>query len=117
MSQKSAKDAMTPVSQIFSLDINFKLDEYVLLLEFLFLLLLDNIQLVILIILFGLHRKTMGLIASAGHSRIPIYSVNPNVIIGFILVKNLIKVRPEDETSIRDLPIRRMPKYKHILTL
>ncbi|KAL9814104.1 putative CNNM, transmembrane domain-containing protein [Arabidopsis thaliana] len=81
MSQKSAKDAMTPVSQIFSLDINFKLDE-----------------------------KTMGLIASAGHSRIPIYSVNPNVIIGFILVKNLIKVRPEDETSIRDLPIRRMPK-------
>jgi metal transporter CNNM len=88
MSQKSAKDAMTPVSQIFSLDINFKLDE-----------------------------KTMGLIASAGHSRIPIYSVNPNVIIGFILVKNLIKVRPEDETSIRDLPIRRMPKYKHILTL
>ncbi|EFH42188.1 hypothetical protein ARALYDRAFT_495342 [Arabidopsis lyrata subsp. lyrata] len=81
MSQKSAKDAMTPVSQIFSLDINSKLDE-----------------------------KTMGLIASEGHSRIPIYSVNPSVIIGFILVKNLIKVRPEDETPIRDLPIRRMPR-------
>ncbi|KAG7533976.1 CBS domain [Arabidopsis thaliana x Arabidopsis arenosa] len=81
MSQKSAKDAMTPVSQIFSLDINSKLDE-----------------------------KTMGLIASEGHSGIPIYSVNPSVIIGFILVKNLIKARPEDETPIRDLPIRRMPR-------
>ncbi|KAF2537979.1 hypothetical protein F2Q70_00004645, partial [Brassica cretica] len=80
MSHKSAKDAMTSVSKIFSLDINSRLDE-----------------------------KTMGLIASEGHSRIPVYSVDPTVIIGYILVKNLIKVRPEDETPIRDLPIRRMP--------
>lgn len=36
MSQKSAKDAMTPVSEIFSLDINSRLDEYVFLLLFLF---------------------------------------------------------------------------------
>lgn len=43
MSQKSAKDAMRPVSEIFSLDINSRLDEYVLLLEFLFILLFDNI--------------------------------------------------------------------------
>ncbi|KAL0749952.1 hypothetical protein Bca101_031955 [Brassica carinata] len=82
MSHKSAKDAMTSVSKIFSLDINSRLDE-----------------------------KTMGLIASEGHSRIPVYSVDPTVIIGYILVKNLIKVRPEDETPIRDLPIRRMPSH------
>lgn len=36
MSHKSAKDAMTPVSKIFSLNINSKLDEYVLLLRYLF---------------------------------------------------------------------------------
>ncbi|XP_023636506.1 DUF21 domain-containing protein At5g52790 isoform X2 [Capsella rubella] len=88
MSQKSAKDAMTPVSVIFSLDINSRLDD-----------------------------KTMGLIASEGHSRIPIYSVNRSVIIGYILVKNLIKVRPEDETQIRDLPIRRMPRVNSNLPL
>ncbi|CAA7035348.1 unnamed protein product [Microthlaspi erraticum] len=88
MSHKSAKDAMTPVSDIFSLDINSKLDE-----------------------------KTMGLIASEGRSRIPIYSVNPTVIIGYILVKNLIKVRPEDETQIIDLPIRRMPRVSLNLPL
>ncbi|XP_019095925.1 PREDICTED: DUF21 domain-containing protein At5g52790 isoform X2 [Camelina sativa] len=88
MSQKSAKDAMTPVSELFSLDINSRLDE-----------------------------KTMGLIASEGHSRIPIYSVNGSVIIGYILVKNLIKVRPEDETQIRDLPIRRMPRVNSNLPL
>ncbi|ESQ43235.1 hypothetical protein EUTSA_v10013346mg [Eutrema salsugineum] len=88
MSHKSAKDAMTPVSEIFSLDINSRLDE-----------------------------KTMGLIASEGHSRIPIYSVNPTVIIGYILVKNLIKVRPEDETPIIDLPIRRMPRVNLNLPL
>ncbi|CAH8307793.1 unnamed protein product [Eruca vesicaria subsp. sativa] len=88
MSHKSAKDAMTPVSKIFSLDINSRLDE-----------------------------KTMGLIASEGHSRIPIYSVDPTVIIGYILVKNLIKVRLEDETPIRDLPIRRMPRVNLNLPL
>lgn len=30
MTQKTAKDAMTPLPKIFSLDINSKLDEYVL---------------------------------------------------------------------------------------
>lgn len=28
MTQKTAKDAMTPISEIFSLDINTRLDEY-----------------------------------------------------------------------------------------
>ena len=33
MTQKTAKDAMTPISDIFSLDINSKLDEYAMLLS------------------------------------------------------------------------------------
>uniref|UniRef100_A0A7N2MIJ4 CNNM transmembrane domain-containing protein n=2 Tax=Quercus lobata TaxID=97700 RepID=A0A7N2MIJ4_QUELO len=88
MTQKTAKDAMTPISEIFSLDINSKLDE-----------------------------QTMGLILSEGHSRVPIYSEIPTNIIGFILVKNLIKFRSEDETPIKDLIIRRIPRIHDCLPL
>ncbi|KDO56811.1 hypothetical protein CISIN_1g011147mg [Citrus sinensis] len=56
MTQKTAKDAMTAMSKIFSLDINSRLDE-----------------------------KTMGLIISNGHSRVPIYVGTPTNIIGAIL--------------------------------
>ncbi|XP_028801413.1 DUF21 domain-containing protein At2g14520-like [Neltuma alba] len=78
---KTAKHAMTPISQTFSLDINSKLDTY-----------------------------TMGLIMSKGHSRVPIYSGNPTNIIGLILVKNLLFCRPEEETPIRHLTVRRIPR-------
>ncbi|CAN1158614.1 DUF21 domain-containing protein At5g52790 [Linum perenne] len=88
MTQKTAKDAMTPTCQIFSLDINSKLDE-----------------------------KTMELIMSLGHSRVPIYMGVPGNIVGLILVKNLIKCRPEDETPIRDLTIRRIPRVQDHLPL
>ncbi|KAG8652958.1 hypothetical protein MANES_06G153200v8 [Manihot esculenta] len=88
MTQKTAKDAMTPLPKIFSLDINSKLDE-----------------------------KTMEQIMSTGHSRIPIYSGKPANIIGLILVKNLIKFRPEDETPIRDITIRKIPRVHDHLPL
>ncbi|GAV76313.1 CBS domain-containing protein/DUF21 domain-containing protein, partial [Cephalotus follicularis] len=88
LTQKTARDAMTPISQTFSLDINSKLDMH-----------------------------TMDLIMSKGHSRIPIYSANPKKIIGLILVKNLVKYRPEDETPIRDLNIRRIPRIHDRLPL
>ncbi|XP_050224256.1 DUF21 domain-containing protein At5g52790-like [Mercurialis annua] len=88
MIQKTAKDAMTPLSKIFSLDINSKLDE-----------------------------ETMGLIISKGHSRVPIYSGNPENIVGLILVKNLIKFRPDDETPLRDITIRKIPRVQHHLPL
>ncbi|KAK9045182.1 hypothetical protein V6N11_059071 [Hibiscus sabdariffa] len=88
MTQKTAKDAMTPLCDIFSLDINSKLDE-----------------------------KTMGLIMRKGHSRVPIYSGGAANIIGLILVKNLIKFRPEDETSIRNLTIRCIPRVHDRLPL
>ncbi|KAJ6861765.1 hypothetical protein NC651_037738 [Populus alba x Populus x berolinensis] len=88
LTQKTAKDAMTPISETFSLDINCKLDE-----------------------------KTIGLIIRKGHSRVPIYTGNPTNIIGLILVKTLIRCRPEDETPIRDLTIRRIPRVPDLLPL
>lgn len=57
----------------------------------------------------------MGIIISKGHSRVPIYSGSPANIIGLILVKNLIKCRPEDETPIRDLTIRSIPRL-HLIS-
>ncbi|XP_048127731.1 DUF21 domain-containing protein At5g52790-like isoform X2 [Rhodamnia argentea] len=83
LTQKTAKDAMTPISEIFSLDINSKLDIH-----------------------------TMGLIVSNGHSRIPVYSGTPTNIIGLILVKNLIFCRPEDKTPIKFLTVRRIPRVR-----
>ncbi|GAV76312.1 CBS domain-containing protein/DUF21 domain-containing protein [Cephalotus follicularis] len=88
MSQKTAKDAMTPLSKIFSLDIDSKLDE-----------------------------NAVGLIISKGHSRVPIYSGTKNNIVGLLLVKNLIKYRQEDETPIRDLNIRKIPRIHECLPL
>ncbi|KAL0318085.1 UNVERIFIED_CONTAM: DUF21 domain-containing protein [Sesamum angustifolium] len=73
MMEKISRDAMTPLSKAFSLDMT-----------------------------------TMKIIASKGHSQIPIYSDNPANIIGLILVKNLIFYHPEDETPIKDLTIRRI---------
>ncbi|XP_057443400.1 DUF21 domain-containing protein At5g52790-like [Lotus japonicus] len=81
LTQKAAKDAMTPIFETFSLDINSKLDMH-----------------------------TMTQIMSKGHSRIPIHSGNPRNIVGLILVKNLIFCRPEDETPIKNLIIRRIPR-------
>ncbi|XP_057508485.1 DUF21 domain-containing protein At5g52790-like isoform X2 [Actinidia eriantha] len=88
LTQKTAKDAMTPISEIFSLDLNSKLNE-----------------------------DTMSLIVSKGHSRVPVYSGIPTNIIGLILVKNVIKCRPEDETPIRNLTIRRIPRVRDSVPL
>ncbi|KAL0304330.1 UNVERIFIED_CONTAM: DUF21 domain-containing protein [Sesamum radiatum] len=81
LTEKTAKDAMTPLSRVFSLDLNAKLDN-----------------------------DTMSLIISKGHSRVPIYSGSLTNIVGLVLVKNLIKCRPEDGTPIRNLSIRRIPE-------
>lgn len=82
LTQKIAKDAMTPISETFSLDIKSKLDMYVPL----------SYNLCLSVILPKLHfliyRHTMRLIMSKGHSRIPIYSGIPTNIVGLILVIN-----------------------------
>ncbi|CAL9164488.1 DUF21 domain-containing protein At2g14520 isoform X1 [Musa acuminata AAA Group] len=88
LTQKTAQDSMTTISETFSLDINSKLDMY-----------------------------TLGLIMSKGHSRVPIYSGSPTNIIGLILVKNLITCRPEDEVPIRNVTIRRIPRVYDDLPL
>ncbi|XP_042002733.1 DUF21 domain-containing protein At5g52790-like isoform X1 [Salvia splendens] len=88
LTAKTAKDAMTPLSSVFSLDFNAKLDN-----------------------------DTMGLILSKGHSRVPVYLGSPANIVGLVLVKNLIKSRPEDGTPIRNLTIRRIPRVHECLPL
>ncbi|XP_047322259.1 DUF21 domain-containing protein At5g52790-like isoform X2 [Impatiens glandulifera] len=88
LTQKTAKDAMTAKSKVFSLDLNSKLDE-----------------------------DTMNSLMSKGHSRVPVSSGSLSNIIGLILVKNLIKCRPEDETPIRSLTIRRIPRVQDSLPL
>ncbi|KAG9455313.1 hypothetical protein H6P81_008217 [Aristolochia fimbriata] len=81
LTQKTVRDAMTPISETFALDINSKLNW-----------------------------KTMELMMTKGHSRVPVYSENPKNIVGLILVKNLITSRPEDETPIRNLTLRKIPR-------
>ncbi|XP_068636154.1 DUF21 domain-containing protein At2g14520-like [Aristolochia californica] len=81
LTQKTVRDAMTPISETFALNINSKLD-----------------------------MNTLELIIAKGHSRVPVYSENPKNIVGLILVKNLITCRPEDETPIRCATIRKIPR-------
>ncbi|XP_058085193.1 DUF21 domain-containing protein At2g14520-like [Magnolia sinica] len=88
LTQKTAKDAMTTISETFSLDIHSKLDMH-----------------------------TMRLIMTKGHSRVPIYSGSPSNIIGIILVKSLITCRPEDEIPIRNATIRKIPRVPDYLPL
>ncbi|KAI3762493.1 hypothetical protein L1987_52923 [Smallanthus sonchifolius] len=88
LAQKTVQDAMTPISEIFSLELNSKLDE-----------------------------DTMSLLLSKKHSRVPVYLERPDNIIGLILVKSLIKFRPEDEVRIKNLNIQKIPRIHECLPL
>ncbi|XP_071711663.1 DUF21 domain-containing protein At5g52790 [Rutidosis leptorrhynchoides] len=88
LAQKTVKDAMTPISEIFSLELNSKLNE-----------------------------ETMSLLLSRKHSRVPVYLERPENIIGLILVKSLIKFRAEDEVPIKNLSIRKIPRIHECLPL
>jgi metal transporter CNNM len=72
---------MTPIESTFSLDVNSKLDW-----------------------------EAMGKILARGHSRVPVYSGNPKNVIGLLLVKSLLTVRPETETLVSAVCIRRIPR-------
>jgi metal transporter CNNM len=48
-----------------------------------------------------LNFETIAIIFKTGYSRIPVYEVSRNNIIGLLFVKDLIFVDPEDETSVR----------------
>lgn len=88
MTEKTASDAMTPISDTFSVDINAKLD-----------------------------RDLMNIILEKGHSRVPIYYEQPTNIIGLVLVKNLLTIHPEDEVPVKSVTIRRIPKVPETLPL
>ncbi|KAI3752992.1 hypothetical protein L2E82_25035 [Cichorium intybus] len=88
LTEKTASDAMTPISDTFSVDINAKLD-----------------------------RNLMNIILEKGHSRVPIYYEQPTNIIGLVLVKNLLTIHPEDEVPVKSVTIRRIPKVPETLPL
>ncbi|XP_052190455.1 DUF21 domain-containing protein At4g14240-like [Diospyros lotus] len=81
LTEKTAEEAMTPIESTFSLDVNSKLDW-----------------------------EAMGKILARGHSRVPVYTGNPKNIIGLLLVKSLLTVRPETETPVSAVSIRRIPR-------
>ncbi|KAM7482388.1 hypothetical protein LguiB_006971 [Lonicera macranthoides] len=88
LSEKTASDAMTPISETFAIDINAKLD-----------------------------RDLMNLILEKGHSRVPVYYEQPTNIIGLILAKNLLTIHPEDKVPVKSVTIRRIPKVPETLPL
>jgi hypothetical protein len=104
---KVVRDAMTPLSSVFSLPIDTKLDY-----------------------------STLGRILKAGHSRIPVYEEVPvegfadpidkasssskrmrRQIIGVLLTKQLILLDPEDAVPLRDIPMSSLPKVSEDLPL
>ncbi|XP_010547933.1 PREDICTED: DUF21 domain-containing protein At2g14520-like [Tarenaya hassleriana] len=88
LSEKMAKDAMTPISDTFVVDINSKLN-----------------------------RDLMNLILEKGHSRVPVYYEQTTNIIGLVLVKNLLTINPDEEIPVKNVTIRRIPRVPEILPL
>ncbi|XP_057971531.1 DUF21 domain-containing protein At2g14520-like isoform X2 [Malania oleifera] len=88
LTEKTASDAMTPISETFAVDINAKLD-----------------------------RKLMNLILENGHSRVPVFYEQPTNIIGLVLVKNLLTIHPEDDVPVKSVTIRRIPRVPETLPL
>ncbi|GLT58039.1 hypothetical protein SLA2020_309650 [Shorea laevis] len=88
MTEKTAKDAMTPISKAFSLDLDATLT-----------------------------LETLNSIMTMGHSRVPVYHGNPTNIIGLILVKNLLSVDPRDTVPLRKMIIRKIPRVSEDVPL
>ncbi|XVF15380.1 hypothetical protein REPUB_Repub09cG0147400 [Reevesia pubescens] len=88
LSEKTAMDAMTPISETFAININAKLD-----------------------------RDLMKLILEKGHSRVPVYHERLENIIGLILVKNLLTIHPEDEVPVKNITIRRISRVPETMPL
>ncbi|CAA7393774.1 unnamed protein product [Spirodela intermedia] len=81
LSDKKASDAMTSISETFSIDINAKFN-----------------------------RELMQMILDKGHSRVPVYYGKPTNIVGLILVKNLLYIHPTDEVPVMNVTIRKIPR-------
>ncbi|XWS29670.1 hypothetical protein CRYUN_Cryun24cG0049800 [Craigia yunnanensis] len=88
LSEKTAMDSMTSISETFAININAKLD-----------------------------RDLMKLILEKGHSRVPVYHERLENIIGLILVKNLLTIHPANEVPVKNIPIRRIPRVLETMPL
>ncbi|CAH1421259.1 unnamed protein product [Lactuca virosa] len=88
LTAKTARDAMTPLSQNFSVDINAKLD-----------------------------RNLMNKIIEKGYSRVPVYYDQPGNIIGALLVKNLMTINPADCVPIKNITLRLIPRVSDTMPL
>ncbi|KAG5535450.1 hypothetical protein RHGRI_023274 [Rhododendron griersonianum] len=88
LTEKTARDAMTPLFETFAIDINAKLD-----------------------------RDLLNLIMEKGYSRVPLYYEQPKNIIGLVLVKNLLTINPADEIPVKDSTIRWIPRVPETMPL
>ncbi|KAK9066976.1 hypothetical protein SSX86_014300 [Deinandra increscens subsp. villosa] len=88
LTSKTARDAMTPLSETFSVDINAKLD-----------------------------RNLMNSIIEKGYSRVPVYYDQPGNIIGALLVKNLMTINPADCVPIKNVTLRLIPRVSDTMPL
>ncbi|KAG3157578.1 hypothetical protein PI126_g8242 [Phytophthora idaei] len=78
LSSKTVTEVMIPMSEIFMLEIDTKLNH-----------------------------NTMADILASGHSRIPVYETRRANIVGLLFVKKLIVLDPDDARPIRDLVLRK----------
>ncbi|KAE8100230.1 hypothetical protein FH972_018152 [Carpinus fangiana] len=90
LTAKTAKDAMTPISNAFSLDLDSNLDLWVSGFIFCF-----------------LHRVIL----------VPVYAGNSKNVVGLILVKNLLAVDPDDVVPVRKMIIRKIPRVSEDMPL
>ncbi|PWA89892.1 hypothetical protein CTI12_AA083070 [Artemisia annua] len=88
LTSKTARDAMTPLSEAFSVDIDAKLD-----------------------------KNLMDLIIEKGYSRVPVYYDQPANIIGALLVKNLMTINPADCVPIKNITLRLIPRVSDTMPL
>ncbi|XP_061370702.1 DUF21 domain-containing protein At1g47330 isoform X2 [Gastrolobium bilobum] len=88
LTEKTAKDAMTPISKAFSLDLDATLN-----------------------------LETLNSIMTKGHSRVPVYAGEPTNIIGLVLVKNLFMVDSRAAVSLRKMIIRKIPRVSENMPL
>nr|XP_043626220.1 DUF21 domain-containing protein At2g14520-like [Erigeron canadensis] len=88
LTSKTAHDAMTLLSEAFSIDVNSKLDKLL-----------------------------MNLIIDKGYSRVPVYYDQPANIIGVLLVKNLLTINPADCVPIKNITLRLIPRVSETMPL
>ncbi|XP_028772781.1 DUF21 domain-containing protein At2g14520 isoform X2 [Neltuma alba] len=88
LTERTARDVMTPITETFAIELNAKLD-----------------------------RDLMDLIIEKGHSRVPVYYKEPSNIIGLILVKNLLTINPENEMPLKNITMRKIPRVSETMPL